>query len=250
MTKKFSILLVFSLILSLTVCFAGCDKENSLPDDNSQPTSQIESDTTSTDSKEDLTSSNLSDTTSEKDKETSKNESSKPSTSTDKTSSQAKPTTSNNSQQKPTEPEKLNPKTNIKFDEYFYGEFFSADKKTYSKLNFAFHGGGEFSYSYDFNLTTYFTKERCVEKLAEFDMEFDEEEFKNSTITVNGVTYYTLGWLNYGAARLCKFTDTAIKLCDDSEEIATLSLRKDGTLVIDSVAKDEYGPVGTVFKMK
>lgn len=248
MTKKLSILLVFSLIFSLAVCFAGCDKENSLPDDNSQPTSQIESDTTSTDSKEDLTSSNLSNTTS--DKETSKNESSKPTASTDKTSSQAKPTTSNSSQQKPTEPEKLNPKTNIKFDEYFYGEFFSADKKTYSMFNFALHDGGEYGYSYDFNLTTYFTKERCIEKLAEFDMEFDEEEFKNSTIDIKGVTYYTLGWLNYGAAHLCEFTDTAIKLCDDSEEIATLSLRKDGTLVIDSIAKDEFGPVGTVYRMK
>ena len=88
--------------------------------------------------------------------------------------------------------------------------------------------------------------EDCVEDTGYLD----EEEFKNSTITVNGVTYYTLGWLNYGAARLCEFTDTAIKLCDDSQEIATLSLRKDGTLVIDSVAKDEYGPVGTIFKMK
>ncbi len=240
MTKKLSILLVIALILSFTFCFAGCDKDtNSLPDDNSQPTVQDESNTTSTESKDETTSETTPD----------KVESSKPSTSSDKTSSQSKPTQTS-SQQKPAEPQKLNPKTNIKFDEYYYGEFFSTDNKIYSKLNFTFHDSGEFGYSYEFNLTTYYTKDRCIEKLAQFDMEFDEQEFKNSTITVNGVTYYTLDWLNYSSARLCEFTDTAITLRNDEAPIATLSLRNDGTLVIDSIKSDEFGPVGTVFKTK
>ncbi len=229
MFKKLSALLSVLLVLCMVFCMAGCDKgdvnSNSTPD-SSQPTSTPESDTTSTDS--DTTS----DATSSEDKKEDKEES--------KTSTPSKPAG----------PTAVDPKTNIKLDKYYAGEFLSADGKTYGKLNFSFHDGGEYGYSYTYSLTSYYTKEYCTERLGGLGMEFSEDEYAEYSITVKGVKYYTIDFLNMGSAHTCEFTDNAIILSDDENEIATLSLLSDGTLVVKSIKNEKYGPVGTVFTLK
>ncbi len=225
MFKKLSAVLSVLLVLSMVFCMTGCESNdtNSTPD-NSQPTSTPESDTTSTDSD---TSSDL---TSSEDK---KEEESKPSTPS-----------------KPAGPTVVNPKTNVKLDKNYTGEFLSTDGKTYGKLNFSFHDSGEYGYSYTYNLTSYYTKEYCTERLSGFGMEFSEAEYAEYSITVKGVKYYTIDFLNMGSAHFCKFTDNAIILSDDENEIATLSLMSDGTLVVKSIKSEKYGPIGTVFTLK
>ncbi len=231
MFKKLSALLSVLLVLCMVFCMAGCDKGdvNSTPD-NSQPTSTPEKDTTSTDSD---TSSDL---TSSEDKKEDKED-----------KEESNPSTPS----KPAGPTVVNPKTNIKLDKYYAGEFLSTDGKTYTRLQFAFHDGGEWGYSYDYSASPYFNKERCIEIYQGWGSEFDEADFEeNQIVTIKGVKYYYIDGYGGGTAHSCDFTDNAIILSDDEKEIATLSLLSDGTLVVKSIKSEKYGAVGTVFTLK
>ena len=228
MSKIFSLLLVISLILGVSVYFSGCEKADNTSEPTSQPSNSNVSDTSSTGSETNSTVESQPETSKESD------------TTTDKKPENSTPTQ--------TQPTVLNPKTDLKLDQYFSGEFLITKKDTYTKINIAFHNGGDDNYSYDYSASPYFSKERCTEIYQGWGSTFNEADFNaNQIVTVNGVKYYYIDGYGGGTAHNCEFTDKIIKLYDDEAATTELSLRTDGSLVVDVAITDMFGIVGTKF---
>ena len=245
MSKKFSFALVLVIILSLTLCLTGCGKTdtNSIDsvstdaDNNTTDNSSIDdisSDSTTTNSDTNSTESVVKNST----ESVVKNDI----TSTSNSSSTPKPEN---------KPKVLYPKTDLKLDTYFYSEFLNSKKDTYTKNMIAFHDGGAYGYSYDYSETPYFSKERCTEIYQGWGDTFNEANFKEKhIITVNGIKYYYIEGYGGGTAESCDLTDKAIIITVGDDKNIELSLRTDGSLVIDVAQSDKFGTVGTTYKIK
>ena len=141
-------------------------------------------------------------------------------------------------------PNKLNPKTDFKFGKYV-AKYFDNDNKSYHVTSLLFYADFE---GVEYHRENYYTEELCETKLQEWDMEFNEQDYEDAKIEVNGVTYYNLG--NYdNLAEAYEITDTEIKVTPDFEQWALLSYYDDGTLVLDSTLPHRYAPVGTVYTL-
>lgn len=230
MKKIFALLLTLILTLSLVACGnEETSNENSVNTDVSQTetselsTSSEQSSVVDTESK----TSNKAETAS-----SAASNSSKITSSTQSASSQ------------PTTPTKLNPVKDFKYGKYT-AKYFSDDKKTYTVCSLTFDK--EYR-SLQVEIAKYYNRAEC-ERLYGEDFGFDADNLSEdfSTLTLNGVTYYTFYPAYTNIPELFKLSATEIKMSPDGETWAFLSLNANGTLVIDSATTDRYGKVGTTY---
>jgi hypothetical protein len=232
MKKIFALLLTLILTLSLVACGnEATNNENSVNTDVSQTetselsTSSEQSSVVDTESK----TSNKTETAS-----SAASNSSKTTSSTQSASSQPKPTT----------PTKLNPEKDFKYGKYT-AKYFSDDKKTYTVCSLTFDKEYQ---SLQVEIAKYYNRAECERLYGEyfgFDADNLSEDF--STLTLNGVTYYTFYPAYTNVPEIFKLSATEIKMSPDGEKWAFLSLNANGTLVIDSATTDRYGKVGTTY---
>jgi len=230
MKKIFALLLTLILTLSLVACGnEATSNENSVNTDVSQTetselsTSSEQSSVVDTESK----TSNKAETAS-----SAASNSSKITSSTQSVSSQ------------PTTPTKLNPEKDFKYGKYT-AKYFSDDKKTYTVCSLTFDK--EYR-SLQVEIAKYYNRAEC-ERLYGEDFGFDADNLSEdfSTLTLNGVTYYTFYPAYTNVPEIFKLSATEIKMSPDGEKWAFLSLNANGTLVIDSATTDRYGKVGTTY---
>ena len=80
-------------------------------------------------------------------------------------------------------------------------------------------------------------------------MAFDEQNFSyESEITVNGVTYYSIGDYEI-LAEAYKITETEIKVTADFEQWAIFRLNYGDQIILTSTKDDRYAKPNTVFTL-
>lgn len=219
MKKAFALLFV----LAITVCLAACGTDtpsngSTTTDGSAQTTtSSIENETTVT-------------TTT-----------TKAVTTTSKTTTTTKATTTTT---KPT-PTFRNPKTDFKFGKYV-AKYFDNNNQSYHVSSLQFYKDFE---GVEYYRNNFYTKEYCKKRYQDMGMTFDEQNFSyESEITVNGVTYYSIGDYEM-LAEAYKITETEIKVTADFEQWAIFRLNYGDQIILTTTKDDRYAKPNTVFTL-
>ena len=138
-----------------------------------------------------------------------------------------------------------NPKTDFKFGKYV-AKYFDNNKQSYHVSSLQFFKDFE---GVEYYRDNYYTKEYCKKQCQDRGEMFDEQNFSyEDKITVNGVTYYSIGDFEM-VADAYKITETEIKVTSDFEQWAVFHLTDSDQITLKSTNNNRYAKVDTIFTL-